>query len=238
MSEELEAAGAFATAALAANAIDHPGETHAEAALHGKCANCQAPLTGNFCNMCGQSAHIQHSLLHLAEEVVHGVLHFDAKGWRTIPLLVFLPGRLTRRYIDGQRKTYVSPLALFLFMVFLTFFVASFSQMNVPAQAMAPQTAAERQASLARLEKRVEVLERVVGSTQAKLDEARAAGKDTADLQSELADATENEADARGAMPPKLRRCSRSAAGCTRRAARSKRRRCMRWTIRILRSTG
>lgn len=96
------------------------------AAAHpSECANCTTSLAGDFCHACGQRAHVHKSLLHLAEEVLHGVLHFDAKGWRTLPLLVSRPGELTRRYIDGHRTRYVSPLALFLFMVVAMFFVAS-----------------------------------------------------------------------------------------------------------------
>jgi hypothetical protein len=49
------------------------------------------------------------------------VFHFEGKIWRTLPLLVWNPGRLTREYIDGRRASYVSPIALFLFVVFLTF---------------------------------------------------------------------------------------------------------------------
>jgi hypothetical protein len=54
------------------------------------------------------------------------------RGWRTLPLLVGRPGLLTRRYIDGQRTRYVSPLALFLFTVFLMFFVFSFASGIAP----------------------------------------------------------------------------------------------------------
>jgi hypothetical protein len=38
-------------------------------------------------------------------------------------MLAWRPGELTRRYIDGQRARFVSPIALFLFCVFLTFAV-------------------------------------------------------------------------------------------------------------------
>jgi hypothetical protein len=133
MSEELEAAGALVTATAVAGRLDAAqGEkAQGKAAPAGDdgtiCRNCGAPLQGAYCHHCGQSAHLHRSLLHLVEEVLHGVLHFDAKGWRTLPLLVARPGLLTRRYIDGQRMRYVSPLALFLFTVFLMFFVASFS---------------------------------------------------------------------------------------------------------------
>ena len=125
MSDELEAAGAVATAGLVAAQTDGAVAHRGDASHGGSCANCGATLTGAFCQACGQAAHVHRSLLHLSEEVLHGVLHFDAKGWRTLPLLVFRPGLLTRRYIDGQRVRHVSPLALFLFTVFLMFFVFS-----------------------------------------------------------------------------------------------------------------
>jgi hypothetical protein len=69
---------------------------------------------------------VHRSLLHLGEEVLHGVMHFDARIWRTLPLLAFNPGRLTREWVQGKRTRYVSPLAIFLFTVFLMFFIFSF----------------------------------------------------------------------------------------------------------------
>lgn len=56
---------------------------------------------------------------------MHSVLHFDGKIWRTLPLLFWNPGELTRRYVHGERAKFVSPLALFLFTVFLTFAAVS-----------------------------------------------------------------------------------------------------------------
>ena len=175
---DLEAVGALAMAGLVASEIegDKTPQT-ASAAPGANCANCKAPLGGAYCQACGQSAHIHHSLLHLAEEVVHGILHFDAKGWRTIPLLVAFPGRLTRRYIDGQRKNYVSPLALFLFMVFLTFFAASFSGGEI-------QT---RDAKIASLTKQVELAKSRVERNELALDEARKADAGVADDEKALA---------------------------------------------------
>src|SRR5262249_32663787 len=89
------------------------------------CANCNTPLAGAYCHACGQPAHVHRSVLHIVEEMVHGVLHFDTKSWRTLPLLFVRPGLLTRRYIEGQRARYVSPLALFLFSVLLMYFAYS-----------------------------------------------------------------------------------------------------------------
>ncbi|MES1201360.1 MAG: DUF3667 domain-containing protein [Pseudomonadota bacterium] len=120
MSGEIEAVGGAATAGLVAAAIER-GEGHK--AAEGPCANCGAELTGLYCSACGQPAHVHHSLWHMVEEALHGLFHFDTKIWRTIPKLAIRPGTLTREYIEGKRARYVSPLALFLFTVFLMFAV-------------------------------------------------------------------------------------------------------------------
>lgn len=96
----------------------HAGET---------CLNCGAQLLGEHCHVCGQPAHVHRSLAHAGEEFLHGILHLDGRTWRTLPKLFFRPGTLTRQYIDGKRADHVPPLALFLFMVFLTFVVFSFA---------------------------------------------------------------------------------------------------------------
>ena len=96
-------------------------------AAHGKCLNCGAETTGAYCSACGQRTHLHRSLVHLGHDILHGVFHFEGKMWRTIPELFFHPGRLTRRYIDGERAKFVSPMALYLFTVFLMFGVFSFT---------------------------------------------------------------------------------------------------------------
>src|SRR5690348_6887463 len=108
MNIDLESAGAAVTATLAARELESgAGQQHAHAHAAGKCANCSTTLAGAYCHSCGQSAHVHRSLWHMIEEGMHGVLHFDTKSWRTLPLLVARPGLLTRRYIDGQRARYV-----------------------------------------------------------------------------------------------------------------------------------
>ncbi len=128
MSGEIEAAGALATAGLAAGAIEG---REAHGAGEGACLNCGAALAGAYCSQCGQSAHPHRSLFHLFEEVLHGLFHFDTKAWRTLPLLAFRPGTLTRGYIYGKRARYISPLALFLFTIFFMFFVFAFVDVNI-----------------------------------------------------------------------------------------------------------
>ena len=72
---------------------------------------------------CGQQAHVHRTLRAFGHDLLHGALHFEGKIWRTLPLLAWKPGELTRRYIDGERAKFISPVALFLFIVFLMFAV-------------------------------------------------------------------------------------------------------------------
>lgn len=87
------------------------------------CLNCGTALIGSHCHQCGQVAHVHRTLGAFVHDLLHGVFHFEGTIWRTLPLLVINPGKLTREYIAGKRASYVSPLALFLFCVFLMFAV-------------------------------------------------------------------------------------------------------------------
>ncbi len=120
MTGVFEAAGEMGTGAAWARAVEPAaGEAHADG--HGACLNCGTALTGRYCHACGQSAHVHRTLMSIVHDLAHGVFHFEGKIWRTVPMLVLHPGQLTRRYIAGERARFVSPLALFLFTVFLMF---------------------------------------------------------------------------------------------------------------------
>jgi Protein of unknown function (DUF3667) len=122
MTGELEAMGEAVTGGLLARAV----EPQAGEGVQGdarSCLNCGATLQGNHCHQCGQKATLHRTLSAFGHDILHSVLHFDGKIWRTLPLLILHPGKLTRRYIHGERAKFVSPIALFLFLVFLTFAV-------------------------------------------------------------------------------------------------------------------
>ena len=188
MGVDLEPVGAMATAGLVAKEIEgDAGRTANGSHAAGPCANCNAPLVGAYCHQCGQAAHVHRSLLHIAEELAHGILHFDTKSWRTLPLLVARPGLLTRRYIDGQRARYVSPLALFLFSVFLMFFV--FSMIGGSGADSQAKRAAGLEEARKTLSKEIDHGRKLVAEREAKLAQAK-----TTD---ERQDATEELADAR-----------------------------------------
>lgn len=112
-----EGVGEVVTGALVARAVEpDAGEAHGRG---DKCLNCGAALTGPFCHDCGQSSHVHRTLHAFWHDLAHGVLHFEGKIWRTLPLLAWHPGELTRRYIAGERVRFVSPMAIFLFSAFL-----------------------------------------------------------------------------------------------------------------------
>lgn len=109
------------------------GHTHETA-----CLNCGTTLIGSHCHACGQAAHVHRTLGAFFHDLLHGVFHFEGRIWRTLPMLAWRPGDLTRRYVAGERARFVSPLALFLFAVFLMFAV-----MKQTAGDVTPQSAIE-----------------------------------------------------------------------------------------------
>ncbi|MXO96549.1 DUF3667 domain-containing protein [Erythrobacter aquimaris] len=96
------------------------------------CLNCGTELIGAHCHSCGQQAHLHRTMGAFLHDLMHGALHFDGKTWRTLPKLFFKPGELTRRYIDGERMRFVSPMALFLFSIFLMFAVFQLAGISAP----------------------------------------------------------------------------------------------------------
>jgi hypothetical protein len=87
------------------------------------CLNCGVRLTGPYCSACGQKAQVPRSLRNFLTDLAASLLNFDGKFWRTLPMLAWCPGELTRRYVEGQRVCFISPVGLYLFSVFLMFAV-------------------------------------------------------------------------------------------------------------------
>jgi len=126
MSGEFEAIGDAVTGGLLARAVEpRAGETADGHTQETSCLNCGTPLVGTYCHACGQHAHVHKTLRAFFHDFLHGLLNFEGKIWRTLPLLAWKPGDLTRRYIDGERARFISPVALFLFSVFLMFAAVS-----------------------------------------------------------------------------------------------------------------
>ena len=151
---DLEALGDAVTGGMIGRAVE-PGAGETGYTHEKNCLNCGAELLGPYCSACGQHAHVHRTLSAFFHDFLHGVLHFEGKIWHTLPLLAWKPGELTRRYIDGQRARFVSPIALFLFCVFIMFAALSLTGNFGSVPAAAKQ---DIQKDIAKDKKKLEVL--------------------------------------------------------------------------------
>ena len=115
MSGELEtAAGLSVGGVSSAQKADLSGQP---------CRNCGVMVEHRFCNNCGQlAASFHRPIWSLIGETLGDTMALDGRLSRTIPLLLFRPGRLTERYTGGARARYVPPFRLFLLASLLFFF--------------------------------------------------------------------------------------------------------------------
>lgn len=88
------------------------------------CANCTAPMQGEFCHECGQSIHtVLKPVHHMLEDTLETFLHVDGRALHTVPPLVTKPGFLTLEYFSGRRQRYVPPFRLMFVLCLLAFFL-------------------------------------------------------------------------------------------------------------------
>ena len=196
MTGGLEAAGDAITGAVIGRAVE-PSHGEASGDAHGPCLNCGATLMGTHCHRCGQSSHVHRTLAAYGHDLLHGVFHFEGKIWRTLPMLVWKPGELTRRYIHGERAKFVSPLALFLFAVFLSFAVVSglAGEMHFPADTSINDLKADlRGKPLSELETQLKQHEANKAALDAQIKKIDAADGNTDALEKQK-DAVEKEID-------------------------------------------
>ena len=192
MSDLTEGLGGAVEGGLLARAVE-PAAGEGQREAHGDCLNCGTPLQGAFCHGCGQKAHIHRTITAILHDLVHGVLHLDGKLWETLPKLFFKPGQLTRDYIEGKRARHVSPMAMFLFSVFLMFAVFQALGITTPTdldsgggiKALATQGEAQLKTERNKTEAQIESLtpgspEHAAATRElADIDEALAALKET-----------------------------------------------------------
>jgi hypothetical protein len=179
----IEAIGDAATGALVGRAVEPEAGESAGHTHETRCLNCGCDLIGDYCHCCGQQAHVHRTVGAFWHDLLHGVLHFEGKIWRTLPMLALRPGELTRRYIAGERAKFVSPLALFLFSVFLMFavFHAVGGPVNLSSSAAADQAEAVGDLVAAQRDAQSDIAE-----LQADIEKAKAEGQPTAPLEARI----------------------------------------------------
>ncbi|MBB3764459.1 DUF3667 domain-containing protein [Sphingomicrobium lutaoense] len=207
---ELEAAAEVAGGAMLGRAVEpvSDGKGGEVTPGPGDCLNCAAPLEGHYCSNCGQKVQIHRTLGGLVHDIVHGVLHLDGKFWNTLPLLVWRPGKLTRRYVAGQRARFISPIAFYLFTV-VAMFALVVSVGDVKSEdvtfggAAAADTIEEQEARIAGLEEALAELEEQQGYGTEGIRTGLEAALETAEEQLEVM-----RAEDAGIEPPPARQVS------------------------------
>jgi Protein of unknown function (DUF3667) len=87
------------------------------------CRNCNTPRSGSFCPNCGQRhIDLERPMTQLIGEVLNESLDIDGRAFRTLRILLLQPGVLTREFLAGRRRTFTSPLRLYL-VISAAFFV-------------------------------------------------------------------------------------------------------------------
>ena len=97
------------------------------------CPNCRLEVPTPFCPRCGERP-IQTADLTFGgalARILHAATSIDGRVLRTFRRLLRHPGTLTRAYVDGQRKPYATPFAIFLIANVLFFTVQSLTHISV-----------------------------------------------------------------------------------------------------------
>ena len=88
------------------------------------CLNCQTELQGDYCHVCGQRAsNARPTVKEFFLEYLNIAFIWDTQFLKTVWQLVRKPGHVTNEYISGKFISYMHPLKLnmFLLFVFITF---------------------------------------------------------------------------------------------------------------------
>lgn len=87
------------------------------------CKNCKSQLDGAFCASCGQrDVNLERPIWSLIGDIFKETFELDGRSALTAKILFRSPGMLTYEFLAGRRRTYTSPLRLYL-AISIMFFV-------------------------------------------------------------------------------------------------------------------
>ena len=98
-------------------------------------------MVGAYCHECGKKrGDSRVSIRRLLSEMFRGILDIESRLAKTLWLLMAKPGALTSAYLEGRRKSFISPARLYLFssMIFGVGLAASDSFLKVSFQGGTP----------------------------------------------------------------------------------------------------
>jgi hypothetical protein len=93
------------------------------------CANCDTPLLGPYCHVCGQPRRDGRLTLNaFASDVLRRVFRFDKAIAVTFWRMLRAPGVLVPDYLAGRRSGMLDPIHYFISSVFVQIVIAAFTQ--------------------------------------------------------------------------------------------------------------
>lgn len=96
------------------------------------CKSCGNVFAGKYCNYCGQKRiePADLSIWHYVSSIFQALTSTDHKLWRTLKLIIFSPGMLSRFYMEGKRVHYLTPVSVFFLANLIYFFIPYFETFN------------------------------------------------------------------------------------------------------------
>jgi len=92
------------------------------------CLNCEKPYDEGFkfCPNCGQKTNDELTIGVLFYNTISNYFSFDARFLKSFVPLLFKPGYLAQKFIEGKRLMYLHPAQMYLFISVVFFFVFNF----------------------------------------------------------------------------------------------------------------
>jgi len=92
------------------------------------CLNCGHHVEEIYCPHCGQKNVETHVNAFAAiGEFIADYFHADGKFLKSIPALLFRPGKMTNEFNAGKRATYIHPFRLYIFISIIYFSISFFT---------------------------------------------------------------------------------------------------------------
>ncbi|MGY0392546.1 DUF3667 domain-containing protein [Bizionia sp. KMM 8389] len=96
------------------------------------CKNCETRYNDSFayCPHCGQKRNDVLTLKVLFYNTISNYFSFDARFFKSFMPLMFKPGFLAHKYIEGKRLLYLHPGQMYIFVSVIFFFLFSFIEQD------------------------------------------------------------------------------------------------------------
>ena len=94
------------------------------------CLNCSLPLekSDHFCPNCGQKNSTKKlSFSDFFIQLFSGLFNYDSRFQRTVRVLLFNPGKISKDYVNGKRIRYANPFQFYLSASIVFFLIAGIS---------------------------------------------------------------------------------------------------------------